>query len=53
MPEAQRGRMYDPFMQILTRDQLFEAGANRGFRIAFLGGLFVIFLSHTPLLWRL
>lgn len=53
IPETQRGRMYDPFMQVLTRDQLLEAGANRGFRIAFIGGLFVIFLSHTPLLWRL
>ncbi|MBV1833845.1 DNA-binding protein [Novacetimonas pomaceti] len=53
LPDTQRGRISDPFMQVLTRDELLEAGANRGFRVAFLGGLFLIFLSHTPLLWRL
>ncbi|GBQ56091.1 hypothetical protein AA16373_0637 [Komagataeibacter swingsii DSM 16373] len=53
LPEEARGGISDSFMQILTRDELLEKGANRGFRVLFLGGLCLIFLSHTPLIWRL
>ncbi|EGG78400.1 hypothetical protein SXCC_00997 [Gluconacetobacter sp. SXCC-1] len=53
VPEAARTGLTDSFMQIVTRDELLEKGANRGFRVLFLGGLCLIFLSHTPLIWRL
>ena len=52
-PEGARAGLTDSFMQIVTRDELLEKGANRGFRVLFLGGLCLIFLSHTPLIWRL
>lgn len=53
VPEEARTGLTDSFMQIITRDELLEKGANRGFRVLFLGGLCLIFLSHTPLIWRL
>ncbi|RFD19391.1 DNA-binding protein [Komagataeibacter melaceti] len=53
LPVDARGRISDSFMQILTRDDFLETGANRGFRVLFFGGLCLIFLSHTPLIWRL
>ncbi|GBQ51128.1 hypothetical protein AA15973_2304 [Komagataeibacter sucrofermentans DSM 15973] len=53
LPDDARARLSDSFMQIVTRDELLEKGANRGFRVLFLGGLCLIFLSHTPLIWRL
>ncbi|MCE2565561.1 DNA-binding protein [Komagataeibacter sp. FNDCF1] len=53
VPEDARTGLTDSFMQIVTRDELLEKGASRGFRLLFLGGLCLIFLSHTPLIWRL
>ena len=53
LSDTARGSISDSFMQIVTRDELLETGTNRGFRVLFLGGLCLIFISHTPLIWRL
>ncbi|NVN13363.1 DNA-binding protein, partial [Nguyenibacter vanlangensis] len=56
MPLDARGRPVppvDPFMRIATLDALVEAGGPLALKTLFVAGLGVIFLSHTPLLWRL
>ncbi|WP_246396165.1 DNA-binding protein [Gluconacetobacter tumulisoli] len=43
----------DPCMQMLTLDALVSAGGPLALKVLFASGLGLIFLSHTPLLWRL
>ncbi|ACI52597.1 conserved hypothetical protein [Gluconacetobacter diazotrophicus PA1 5] len=43
----------DPCMQILTLNALVSVGSPLVLKMLFVSGLGVIFLSHTPLVWRL
>lgn len=46
-------RPVDPCMQALTLDALVSAGGPLGLKLLFASGLGLIFLSHTPVMWRL
>lgn len=46
-------RPVDPCMQALTLDVLVSAGGPLGLKLLFASGLGLIFLSHTPVMWRL
>lgn len=46
-------RPVDPCMQVLTLDALVSAGGPLGLKLLFASGLGLIFLSHTPVMWRL
>ncbi|MBB2203973.1 DNA-binding protein [Gluconacetobacter takamatsuzukensis] len=46
-------RMIDPCMQALTLDVLVSSGGPLGLKLLFASGLGLIFLSHTPVMWRL
>ncbi|MFS3134175.1 DNA-binding protein [Gluconacetobacter sacchari] len=50
---GRRVRMIDPCMQALTLDVLVSAGGPMGLKLLFASGLGLIFLSHTPVMWRL
>jgi hypothetical protein len=43
----------DPCMQVLTLNALVSAGSPLVLKMLFASGLGLIFLSHTPLVWRL
>ncbi|GBQ33102.1 helix-turn-helix domain-containing protein [Gluconacetobacter azotocaptans] len=51
-PDGRQGPV-DPCMQMLTLDALVSAGGPLALKTLFVSGLGLIFLSHTPLLWRL